>query len=342
MAVEEAGFTPFLTFDDVTLPQDIMKVCSSFEKPTPIQAQTWPILTKGRDVVGIAETGSGKTLAFSLPGMERIKRLAKANKGQEPPIPSPRMLVLAPTRELAQQSADVIREAGLTAGLRSVVVYGGMPKHVQRQQLQKGCDCVVATPGRLKDFMQENSISLARVTYLVLDEADRMLDMGFAPEVRYIVKECASPGPDGRQTAMFSATWPMEIRKLASEFLTNPVRVTLGSDVLTANHRVSQHVEVFDDEYRREARLKQLLKEIHKGQKNRVIVFALYKKEAARLEENLRRAGWNVGAVHGDRNQRDRESAVANFKSNKVPLLVATDVAARGLGKFIHLMDSCV
>jgi len=189
---------------------------------------------------------------------------------------------------------------------------------------------IVATPGRLKDLIEEGCCYLDQVNYVVLDEADRMLDMGFLPDIRAILSNCAPA--EKRQTAMFSATWPMSIQKLAQEFLTTPIKITVGSAhaEATANKRVTQIVEVIEDR-EREARLRVLLQKYHSSRKNRVLVFALYKKEAARLENMLMKNGWACAAVHGDKNQRDREIAVNAFKSGKAPLLVATDVAARGL-----------
>jgi ATP-dependent RNA helicase DBP3 len=253
------------------------------------------------------------------------------------------MLVLAPTRELAMQSHEVLVEFGAVVQLQSLVVYGGVPKYKQTSELKKGnVDCIVATPGRLKDLIQEGNCQLGHVKYLVLDEADRMLDMGFEEDVRFIISNCL-PKEKGRQTAMFSATWPAAIQNLALEYMVNPLRVYVGfeailgsngedciDDSLSANKRVTQTVEVIEDRAR-ESRLRDLLKKFQKNPKDRVLVFALYKKEAQRLENNLRREGWDCCSIHGDKAQDARTKALGEFKDGTCPLLIATDVAARGL-----------
>lgn len=344
---QEPGYFPFTTFDSkeckAALAAPLLRQCTEgngFTKPSPIQAQSWPILLgkPPKDIVGIAETGSGKTLAFGIPALTKMFKENK--KGRR----KPRMLVLAPTRELAMQSDDVLKEFGAVVGLNSLTLYGGVPKHTQIAELKQGqVDCLVATPGRLKDLLQEGSCDLSQVSNLVLDEADRMLDMGFEEDVRYIISQC--PASTNRQTAMFSATWPASIQAIAGEYMTDPVRVYVGfeaivgsngenniDDSLSANKRVTQTVEVIEDRAR-EARLRQLLEKHHKGKKSkdRILVFALYKKEAERLEFSLRRMGHQVTSIHGNKHQAARTAALAEFKSGKCPLMVATDVAARGL-----------
>merc|ERR1712130_419324 len=315
---------PVLQFKSLGFSSNIMAVCKGFEKPTPIQAQCWPVLASGRDVIGIAETGSGKTLAFTIPALAHLQHRTategKASKG------SPRMLIIAPTRELAMQSQEVLEAAGKECGIASVCVYGGVSKWGQKEALSRGVEVVVATPGRLIDLMQEGIISLAQVSYLVLDEADRMLDRGFERDIRQIVGETHK----GRQTALFSATWPDSVRELAHSFLTKPIKVTIGSEDLAAGTRITQIVEVVEDRAR-EGLLLKLLKKYHSDRKNRILIFVLYKKEAARIETNLSNKGWRVGSIHGDKSQEGRTQAVEQFKSGAVPLLVATDVAARGL-----------
>merc|ERR1719309_1209169 len=317
-------FKPLRTFGELGFPDSIMKICSGFSNPTPIQAQCWPVLASGRDIIGIAETGSGKTLAFSIPALAHLKHRVdtegRARSG------CPKMLIISPTRELAMQSQDVLEAAGATCGVRSVCVYGGVPKWTQKEALKKGVEVVVATPGRLIDLMNEGACDLGQVSYLVLDEADRMLDQGFERDIRQIVGETHKD----RQTALFSATWPDSVRELAHSFLTKPVKVTIGSDDLAAGTRIKQIVEVIEDRAR-EGKLNQLLKTYHKDRKNRILIFVLYKKEAARIEQNLSRGGWKVTSIRGDKSQEGRTQAVEQFKSGTVPLLVATDVAARGL-----------
>ncbi|CAH0493828.1 unnamed protein product [Peronospora farinosa] len=315
-------YRPVLSFDDVTFESKFMKTTKGFDTPTPIQSQCWPILASGRDIIGIAETGSGKTLAFAIPGLIHIA----AQPEVSPKFPGPRMLVVAPTRELAMQSSAVISEAGKKCGLKSICIYGGVPKQMQKKALRDGVHVVVATPGRLKDLIEERSCNLSKVSFVVLDEADRMLDEGFEKDIRAII---GGTHPE-RQIAMFSATWPQSIQKLAHEFLTDPVKVTIGSDELAASHNVTQIVEVIDDRAR-DARAHALLQKYHSSRKNRILLFVLYKKEADRVERMLQQRGWHCVAIHGDRNQHQRSEAVEQFKSGKVPLLIATDVAARGL-----------
>jgi ATP-dependent RNA helicase DBP3 len=337
----DATYFPHSTFEAARscLNPALIQQCTkgnTFTHPTPIQAQSWPLLCASKDVVGIAETGSGKTLGFALPA---LSNMAAANNGKASKYP--RMLVLAPTRELAMQSHVVLEEFGAVVGLGSLVVYGGVPKFSQISALkQGGVDCLVATPGRLKDLIEMGACNLSQIQYLVLDEADRMLDMGFEQDVRSIISNCPSKN---RQTCMFSATWPVAIRNIAMEFMSDPVRVYVGfeaivsdesdgitpDDSLSANKRVQLLVEVVEDR-QRDARLRQILKQVHDG-KNRVLIFALYKKEAERLEFSLRRDGYNVCSIHGNKHQAARTEALASFKDASCPLMVATDVAARGL-----------
>jgi len=317
-------FKPLRTFAELGFPNSIMNICNGFSNPTPIQGQCWPILASGRDVIGIAETGSGKTLAFSIPALAHLKYRVE-NEGKST-AGCPKMLIVSPTRELAMQSQEVLEAAGASCGIRSVCVYGGVPKWTQKEALKNGVEVVVATPGRLIDLMNEGACDLSQVSYLVLDEADRMLDQGFERDIRAIIGQTHN----GRQTALFSATWPDSVRELAHSFLTKPVKVTIGSDDLAAGTRIKQIVEVVEDRAR-EGKLNQLLKKYHADRKNRILIFVLYKKEAARIENNLSRSGWKVASIHGDKSQEGRSLAVEQFKSGQIPLLVATDVAARGL-----------
>jgi ATP-dependent RNA helicase DBP3 len=312
---------PILAFADAPMDKTLMACTASFEKPSVIQAQCWPVLLAGRDIVGIASTGSGKTLAFGLPGLTHLieRGVAKQHKTTS-------MLVLAPTRELAMQSEVVLEKVGAEFGVKTVCIYGGAPKSDQKQKLKAGCQVLVATPGRLIDFMQEGVVDLSKVSFLVLDEADRMMDVGFEKEVRSIIGACAKV----HQTAMFSATWPQSIIKISEELLHNPARVTVGSLDLAANHRVKQIVEVLEPAAK-DRRLLEVIKKYHNGS-NRIIIFALYKKECDRVHQLVEsRTSHKVGAIHGDRGQDQRTKAIAAFKDGKVPLLIATDVAARGL-----------
>jgi len=283
-----------------------------FSKPSPIQSQCWAPLLSGRDVVGIAATGSGKTLGFLIPGLLRLEYLKSANKcyatassNKKSSVPTPKILIVAPTRELAMQSYQVVEDLG---GPKGVCIYGGVPKGMQKQSLQGGAEIVVATPGRLMDLIEEHELSLTQVCYLVLDEADRMLDEGFEPVIRKIISLCPQVSTSSdtfeqslskRQTVMFSATWPEEIRNLADKFLNHDmIKVTVGSDELSANHRVKQIVECVQA-YEKDKKLTQLLESYHKSRKNRILIFVLYKKEAADLQAKLTGKGYNVTAIHG-------------------------------------------
>ncbi|KAG1765428.1 P-loop containing nucleoside triphosphate hydrolase protein [Suillus occidentalis] len=330
---------PVISFDQLNIPEGLRGAFTGFNEPTPIQACTWPPALKGKDVVGIAETGSGKTLAFGIPALAQLIASLKKPKKKESSIS---VLVVAPTRELAIQTHDALFALGAPFGIASVAVFGGVPKDQQIKALANGntdgkiTRIVVGTPGRIIDLVQEGVCDLSRVNYLVLDEADRMLDKGFENDITKIISYTVQG--EGRQTMMFSATWPEAVRRLASSFQHNPVRVTVGSDDLTANSRVEQVVEVFDDPREKDNRLLKRLKDLsHKktsrkgSDEARVLIFALYKKEATRIEQSLRRAGYDVGALHGDMSQTARMDALEKFKTGETGLLVATDVAARGL-----------
>ena len=229
------AYFPYTTFDACrpALDDALLQHCTAVHKfttPSPVQAQAWPLLVAQRDVVGIAETGSGKTLAFGLPALSHMKHASNHDRHGHP-----RMLVLSPTRELAMQSNAVLQDFGAVVGLQALVVYGGVPKYPQVAALQRGrIDCLVATPGRLTDLCHDGAVDLSHVQYLVLDEADRMLDLGFAPQVRAIVEQCRTR-QDGRQTAMFSATWPAAVQKIALDYMTDPVRVYVGFEAIVGS-----------------------------------------------------------------------------------------------------------
>ncbi|XVF13717.1 hypothetical protein REPUB_Repub08aG0231600 [Reevesia pubescens] len=321
---EEAKYAPLKSFAESKLPENVLDCCKDFSSPSPIQAHAWPFLLDGRDFIGIAKTGSGKTLAFGIPAMMHVlsKRNGKSSKGK-----NPLCLVLSPTRELAEQIFNVLCNAGKSCDVRSVCLFGGTDKRPQISSLKAGVDIVIGTPGRLKDLMNMEVCQLKEVSFVVLDEADRMLDMGFEEDVRFILgKTCSA-----RQMVMFSATWPSAVHRLAQEYMDpNPVKVVIGSEDLAANHDVMQIVEVLDD-CARYGRLTALLKKYHESKRNRVLVFVLYKFEAGRIENMLRRSGWNVVSIHGDKAQHERTKALSLFKNGSCPLMVATDVAARGL-----------
>lgn len=257
-----------------------------------------------------------QTLAFLLPALVHVAAQPRSGSGE------PVVLVLAPTRELAMQTADVAATIGAECDVRSVCVYGGAPKGPQHAALRGGATIVVATPGRLEDLHEAGAVSYARVTFFVLDEADRMLDLGFEPAVRRIV---AGVQP-ARQTVMFSATWPPSIRSLAAEFMVSPVMVRIGAEGTRASHSITQIVEVLDSDAR-VARLEQLLMQYQGGKDSsrRCLIFGLYKIEVTRIAATLRQRGWRCCEIQGDMLQKARTDAVASFKSAATPILVATD-----------------
>lgn len=319
-------FRPILNFDYLPISDPAQRApFKTFKAPTPIQAAAWPYLLAGRDVIGVAETGSGKTMAFAVPCVRHILSLPakQRNKGA-------RAVIVSPTRELAMQSYEQIMLLAKVSGLQAVCVYGGVPKDEQRKSLRTA-DIVVATPGRLNDLIQEGCADLSRAKYVVLDEADRMLDKGFEEEIRKIIKTTATE----RQTLMFTATWPESVRELASTFMKTPLKIAIGDNPtgdLRANTRIEQRVEVVDPRGK-EFRLLQLLKQYQSGAQkdDRILVFALYKKEATRVEGFIRSKGFRVAGIHGDLSQEQRTRSLDAFKTGSTPILVATDVAARGL-----------
>lgn len=273
---------------------------------------------QNQDVVAIAKTGSGKTLGYLLPGFMRIKHLQNSTRN------GPTVLVLAPTRELATQILDEAVKFGRSSRISCTCLYGGAPKGPQLRDLDRGVDVVVATPGRLNDILEMRRVSLKQVSYLVLDEADRMLDMGFEPQIRKIVKEI----PHRRQTLMYTATWPKEVRRIADDLLVHPVQVTIGSvDELVANSAITQHVEVITPS-EKQRRLEQILRSQDSGSK--ILIFCTTKRMCDQLARTLTRQ-FGASAIHGDKSQSEREKVLNHFRSGRSPILVATDVAARGL-----------
>ncbi|KAJ3116856.1 hypothetical protein HDU96_008637 [Phlyctochytrium bullatum] len=338
MSVTNAGttFRPILNFSDLSLPAEFAAALSGFDKPTAIQSAAWGPVFEGRDLVGIAKTGSGKTLAFGLPALlkmqhVRAKREAMENGEEDVEVVKgskhPRVLILSPTRELATQIQGSLDAVGATMGLRSIALYGGTNKGEQIKELKKGADIVVATPGRLMDLVQDGLCNLSEVFYFVLDEADRMLDKGFEPEIRKICEELKR---NDLQTVMFSATWPTDVRKLSERYLKNPAQISIGSQDLSANTDITQKVEVIDPNMKR-TRLLALLKDYTKNKKTKIIIFGLYKREVAQLEEFLLSKGYNVQSLQGDLAQEKRTKAINNFKDGTCPILIATDVAGRGI-----------
>lgn len=262
---------PNQVFDEGNFPDHVMATIKEqgWVEPTGIQAQGWPIALSGRDMVGIASTGSGKTLAYMLPAAVHIVHQQRIQRGD-----GPIALILAPTRELAQQIQSVAQAYSARGSIRNTCLFGGSPKGPQARDLERGVEIVIATPGRLIDFLERGTTNLRRCTYLVLDEADRMLDMGFEPQIRKIIEQIR---PD-RQVLMWSATWPKEIQALAEDFLSDYIKVNIGSLNLSANNNIKQIIEVCE-EHEKENKLTTLLKEISSERDNKVIVFVETKKK---------------------------------------------------------------
>ncbi|ENH75111.1 ATP-dependent RNA helicase DBP2 [Fusarium oxysporum f. sp. raphani 54005] len=314
---------PVETFDEAGFPRYVMDEVKAqgFPAPTAIQSQGWPMALSGRDVVGIAETGSGKTLTYCLPSIVHINAQPLLAPGDGPIV-----LVLAPTRELAVQIQEEMKKFGRSSRIRNTCVYGGVPKGPQIRDLSRGVEVCIATPGRLIDMLEAGKTNLRRVTYLVLDEADRMLDMGFEPQIRKIIGQIR---PD-RQTLMWSATWPKEVRALASDFLQDFIQVNIGSMELAANHRITQIVEVVTDMEKRDRMIKHLEK-VMENKENKILIFVGTKRIADEITRFLRQDGWPALSIHGDKQQNERDWVLDQFKTGKSPIMVATDVASRGI-----------
>ncbi|XP_039003042.1 DEAD-box ATP-dependent RNA helicase 24-like isoform X2 [Hibiscus syriacus] len=323
LAIRVSGFDvprPVKTFEDCGFAPELMRAIAKqgYEKPTTIQCQALPIVLSGRDVIGIAKTGSGKTASFVLPMI--VHTMDQPELQEEGPIG----VICAPTRELAHQIFLEAKKFAKAYGIRTAAVYGGMSKLDQFKELKSGCEIVVATPGRLIDMLKMKALTMTRATYLVLDEADRMFDLGFEPQIRSIVGQIR---PD-RQTLLFSATMPHKVEKLAREILSDPIRVTVG-EVGTANEDITQHVHVIpSDSEKLPWLLEKLPGMIDEGD---VLVFASKKATVDEIESQLSSKGFKVGALHGDKDQASRMEILQKFKSGIYHVLVATDVAARGL-----------
>ena len=306
-------------FAGLELAQPILRAVSDegYTSASPIQAKSIPPLMAGRDLLGIAQTGTGKTAAFALPMLHRLLESKRERQRCKT-----RALILAPTRELACQIADSLRRYGRLLPLRTAVVFGGAPKRPQVRTLTQGVDVLVATPGRLLDMMKLGHLQLHAVEFFVLDEADRMLDMGFIPDVKKITAAL----PKRRQTALFSATMPKSIQGLADALLRDPVRIEAAPAATTAE-KVTQQVYFVHKEKKQSLIVELLNNEAIK----RVLIFTRTKRGADRLATYLERNRIKTEAIHGDKDQRDRQTALNCFKSGQVRALVATDVAARGI-----------
>ena len=307
------------SFADLGLATPLLKALETegYTTPTPIQTQAIPHVMQGRDVQGIAQTGTGKTAAFALPILHRLMA------DRRPARPRGcRVLVLSPTRELASQIAESFRNYGRLSGMRTALMFGGVPKPRQAKAVANGIDILVATPGRLMDHMQDGAVQLGGVEILVLDEADHMLDLGFIVPIRKIVASI----PPKRQTLFFSATMPKEIASLAGAMLRDPVHVAV-TPVATTAERVDQRV-IFVEA----ARKRQVLAEILRDSRmQRTLVFTRTKHGADRVTQHLEAVGQPAAAIHGNKSQPQRERALAAFKEGRIRVLVATDIAARGI-----------
>ena len=275
---------PIETFDEAGFPQYVLAEVKAegFSRPTSIQCQGWPMALSGRDVVGIAETGSGKTLTYCLPAIVHINAQPLLSPGDGPIV-----LILAPTRELAVQIQAEITKFGKTSRIRNTSVYGGVSRGPQIRDLQRGVEVCIATPGRLIDMLEGGKTNLRRVTYLVLDEADRMLDMGFEPQIRKILSQIR---PD-RQTLMWSATWPKDVRQLASDFLNDFIQVNIGSTELAANHRIRQIIDVVSD-YDKRDKMVEHMERIMEDRGSKILIFTSTKRVADDITRYLRQDGW--------------------------------------------------
>ena len=307
------------SFTDLDLIDPLLRAlgAKNYTEPTPIQAQAIPPLLAGKDLLGVAQTGTGKTAAFGLPILQHITE-TRSPAGAR----ATRALVLAPTRELAIQIAEEVRAYGRHLNLRQATVYGGVGQHPQVRALARGVDVLIATPGRLLDLLGQGHLRLDRVTHFVLDEADRMLDMGFIHDVRRVVAAL----PKRRQTMFFSATMPHEVARLAGDILTDPLRVEVAPSATTVE-RIEQRV-FFVETANKRALLAQVLKD---PDLSRVIVFSRTKHGANRIAEQLAKRGVDAAAIHGNKSQGARQRALEGFKTGRTRVLVATDIAARGI-----------
>ena len=309
-----------MSFDSLGLSAEILRAVSEkgYTTPTPIQEQAIPIVLEGRDLMGGAQTGTGKTAGFTLPLLQRLLDTAKPHKGRRPL----RCLILTPTRELAAQVHESVQTYGRHLPLKSAVVFGGVSINPQKMKLIKGLDILVATPGRLLDHVSQRSADLSNIDILVLDEADRMLDMGFIHDIKKVLALL----PKEKQTLLFSATFSNDIKKLANNLLNNPALIEVAQ-INTTAERIKQVVHHVDKGRKREL-LSFLI-----GSKNwkQVLVFTRTKHGANRLAEQLGKDGIPSAAIHGNKSQGARTKALADFKSGKVRVLVATDIAARGI-----------
>jgi ATP-dependent RNA helicase RhlE len=309
-----------LTFDQLNLIEPILKALNKegYTTPTPIQQQSIPVVLEGRDLLGCAQTGTGKTAAFAIPILQLLSQDAAAAKGYK----HIRAMILTPTRELAVQIDESFEAYGRYLGLKHDVIFGGVSQHTQTLALRNGTDILIATPGRLLDLMQQGYIYLDHLEMFVLDEADRMLDMGFVNDIKKVIREL----PQERQTLFFSATMPPEIAQLANSLLYKPVEVAVAPVSSTAE-KIEQHIYMVHKGDKQKL-LEHLLNE-HKLE--RTLVFTRTKHGADRIAKELNKANIKADALHGNKTQQARQRALLNFKTGRLRVLVATDIAARGI-----------
>ena len=320
LAAAPAAPTLFSSFG---LAESIQRAVSElgYKEATPIQAQAIPVVMQGRDVMGAAQTGTGKTAGFALPILQRL--VPQANTSASPLRHPVRALIIAPTRELADQIYVNVAAYAKYTNLKSAVVFGGVDIKPQIAAMRQGCEVLIATPGRLLDHVEQRTVTLNQVEIFVMDEADRMLDMGFLPDIQRIINLL----PKSRQNLMFSATFSNEIRKLAESFLSSPVSIEVARRNAAADN-VEQRVYRVENTQAKRAAVSQLVRERKLSQ---VIVFTNTKIGAGRLARELERDGLNASAIHGDKSQQERLATLEAFKKGEIVVLVATDVAARGL-----------
>jgi ATP-dependent RNA helicase RhlE len=309
-----------MTFQELNLEESLLRALKEegYDTPTPIQAQSIPHSLKGRDLLACAQTGTGKTAAFALPILQKLHGEHLSHQ-KERPI---KALILTPTRELAIQIEESFKAYGRHMRLRKLVIFGGVGQNPQVEALKRGVDILVATPGRLLDLMNQGYVHLNEIEVFVLDEADRMLDMGFIHDVRRVIKQI----PEKRQTLFFSATMPPEIAKLANDILTDPVKVAV-TPISTTVEAIQQSVFFVDKKQKRRL-LHHLL---NTADVNNALVFTRTKHGANRVAQDLNRAGISAMAIHGNKSQSARQQALQNFKTGEIRVLVATDIAARGI-----------
>jgi ATP-dependent RNA helicase RhlE len=303
-----------LNFDQFAFTSNINDAiqAAGFFHPTPIQKEAIPLVLQGRDVLGLAQTGTGKTAAFILPILQHLHK----NRSREP-----RVLIIEPTREMAEQVHRSIAGLRGRSNIRSATIYGGVSRKTQINNLRRGAEIVVACPGRLLDLIGQGDVDIASIEILVMDEADRLCDMGFFPDIRRILLYL----PVKRQTLLFSATMPPDIRRLADSILKNPVHVQTGAiaPVKTVSHALYPVSEALKPQL--------LLSVLEQTPTGRVLVFTRTKRRASRLADNLSKNGYRVSALQGDMTQNRRQSAIDGFRAGKYDILVATDIAARGI-----------